>query len=95
MDEGPLRAGSVIGSVFDERSQPLAGARVQILGGATKRVFHDLRVDSRGRFQLPKLKPGKYRLGISADGHNLHLWDLEVVPRGVARTLRVQLSLGS
>lgn len=95
VDEGPLRAGTITGVVVDNSNRPLTSARVQILGGSTKRVFHDIRTGEKGRFDIPRLKPGKYRMGISSPGFNLHLWDLEIVTRGVSRTLRVQLSLGT
>jgi hypothetical protein len=90
-EEGPLRAGSVMGTVFRADGEPLPQARIHILGGDRKRVFQEVRSDSRGRFTLPRLAPGVYRMGISAENFHLHLWDLTIVKNGVSRNLTVRI----
>jgi len=91
----PVRATKLSGAVFDVLGAPLPGARVQVQIRGEETLLVDMTADNSGRFRLPKLRPGHYWLGVSADGFNLHVWDLRIVRLGWMKMLRPKLTIGT
>jgi len=56
--------GTVTGRVVDAHGQPIAGARVTVVGETDAEAA----TDEKGEFRL-ELTPGEYRLQFEADGH--------------------------
>lgn len=69
---GPLPAqdvaGAIAGRVVDPSAAPLAGVRV-VASGTALQGARSAATDGEGRFRLPALPPGTYRLELSRAGH--------------------------
>lgn len=83
-------AGNITGRVVDAAGAPLAGAAVYI--DQSDQPHHDIAAITAadGSFRLSGLRPGKYRLGIHAEG----LGGLGSVQLIDARTSSAEISLG-
>jgi Carboxypeptidase regulatory-like domain len=64
-----LRAdgGSVYGQLTDPQGKPVVDASISLLQNRGSRI-QDVRSDSDGRFELPSLQPGNYKIVASAPG---------------------------
>ncbi|MGB0678208.1 MAG: carboxypeptidase regulatory-like domain-containing protein [Polyangiales bacterium] len=81
--------GSVAGVVQDAEGQPLAGARVVVVG-------HDPAIettsDEAGRYTLQNVKPGKVQLRVEAEGYEPFTIEVEVSAGGSIETKTAQLT---
>lgn len=59
--------GSIVGKVFEKHGGPLAGARVSVSNIKTG-VASSVATDVNGQFMVENLRPGAYKVSISADG---------------------------
>ena len=82
--------GVLDGRVTDPSGAPLAGARVVATRAATAST-REATTDSAGRFALPSLAPGQYRLSIEASGFAAR--HLEAVSVEVGRRVPVEAVL--
>jgi hypothetical protein len=81
--------------VVDPAGEGIRWARVQVQLRGSDIILRDIEAGRKGRFHLPLLKPGRYWLGVSAPGFNLHVWELELRDHAGTKALRVELSLGT
>lgn len=95
VDEGSLKARRLRVLVLDPSGASISGARVQVQRKRKSGIFREFTTgeDGMARVLIPA---GRYWLGISSPGFNLHYWDLTIRPFGFAWTnLRIPLSLGT
>jgi len=74
VDPAP-RFGFISGSVVDNEDRPLSGAKVELMGPATR----ELTTNAEGAFAAPDLPPGTYRIRVDADGFLLSMTEEQVV----------------
>ncbi len=65
IDYGPLVIRDVMGTVTD--SQPVPKACIGVFTGTDHKLVTTTESDEDGRFSLPDLSPGRYRLVVKAD----------------------------
>jgi len=80
------KTGTLDGLVTGSAGKPIAGAKVQVLDSAGKKIASAV-TDKAGKFSLPNLKPGQYRLLI---GEDVEL-KLTVSNNGLTTNLKVVL----
>ena len=80
------KTGTLDGVVTGSDGKPISGAKVKVLDSAGKEVASAV-TDKAGKFSLPNLKPGQYRLLI---GKDVEL-KLTVADNGVTTNLKVVL----
>ena|SRR5690348_4425467 len=90
-----VRASKLSGVVLDPSGAAIPHATVQVQEHGSTHMAVDAKADDNGQFVLPKLKAGRYWLGVSSQGFNLHVWDIEIKPRAGLKRLPVHLSLGT
>jgi hypothetical protein len=61
------RADTLAGTVKDPSGAVVAGARIEITGGALSQAL-ELSTDGAGRFEAPQLAPGRYTVRVSMEG---------------------------
>ena len=93
--EGVLLAAKLQGNVIDPSGSAIPHARIQVQRHNSERMITDTTADGRGRFSIPNLQPGRYWLGVSSYGFNLHIWDVQIEKRAGLKRLTVTLSLGT
>jgi hypothetical protein len=86
------RGGGIVGSVRDARGAPVAGARVVALS-ETARDGAEAAADASGRFELRRLRAGRYRLMAHAFGRTSDAGEVTVVDGAVADA-RVSVARG-
>jgi hypothetical protein len=91
----PIRAAKLVGTVLDQSDETIPGARVQLQIQGSKSILVDIAAGADGQFQLSKVQPGAYWLGISAPGFNLHVWDLRIVRFWGTKKLNPKLTVGT
>ncbi len=87
---GQILAGSLTGTIVDSAGARVAGAKVAITEAGTSLERH-ASADSSGAFRLDNLRPGRYRLSVSAKGFDDAASDVDVMVssvRDVTVTLR-------
>jgi hypothetical protein len=70
-------------------------AQVQVQKQGRNELLRNLNTDGRGQFKLRGLRPGRYWLGISISGFNLHYLRLTITRSGGDAKVRIPLSLGT
>ena len=93
--EGALRASRVTGIVRSAARKIVPKARVQIQQEGQRNILIDRPVGRDGRFRLPNIPPGKYWLGISSPGFNLHYWHVTIVREARQKIVRTELTVGT
>jgi hypothetical protein len=93
--EGAIQASRVKGLVEDGAGSVFPNAWVQLQIKGQPEVLLNMQVDDKGRFKVPKLRPGGYWLGVTCNGFNLHYWDLTVKPGSGTKFLHVVLTPGT
>jgi beta-lactamase regulating signal transducer with metallopeptidase domain/protocatechuate 3,4-dioxygenase beta subunit len=92
------KAGSIVGAVTDRSGKLLPGGTVTLVP-ATPSPGHDhlypiARVDETGRFRIPSVVPGTYRLYAWEQFENTAHWNLEFMRLFESRGERVTISEG-
>jgi hypothetical protein len=87
---GQILAGSLTGAIVDTAGARVAGARVELVEVETSLARHSSS-DASGAFRLDNLRPGRYRLTVSAKGFEDAVSEVDVMVssvRDVTVTLR-------
>ena len=74
------KEGAISGQVKDQDGNPVAGARVEIMGALSTVTLSD----ASGLFAMVDAPPGTYRVRVTAAGYLMQLIELEVAPRDTA-----------
>ena len=85
---------SVTGEVVDQNGGAVVGAEV-VMTETERSVPHQTTTDSAGRYVLPNLPVGPYRLNVTASGFKTHVQTGIVLQVGDNSTLNVSLELGT
>jgi Peptidase family M1 domain/Carboxypeptidase regulatory-like domain len=78
----------ISGTVYDPSGAVIAGARIEITGGALTQPIA-LSSDAVGNFQSPDLKPGKYSLRVMHDGFETLVRQFDVPTQPLELTLSI------
>ncbi len=92
--QGKLVASKVEIVVVDPSGAPVQ-ARIQVEAIGTGKIIVDKYADEQGRAKLGRLRSGKYWLGVSARGFNLHYWRFSKSRSHPKKILGVTLSVGT
>ena len=94
----PARAqqfnGTLRGTVQDSTGGVLPGAQVSVVEIATN-DSRQLTTDAQGRWVLPNLKPGTYRIVVTLDGFKTAALDQVKLDVGAIREVEVTLEVGA
>jgi hypothetical protein len=93
--EEVVRAATLEGDILDPSGSAIPHATVQIQAHNSSQMIIDEKADYRGHFIIPRLKTGRYWLGVSSYGFNLHVWDIQIERRAKLKKLTVKLSVGT
>lgn len=69
--EATAQSGAIIGTVLDEKKEPMIGATIIVLEG--KVVKGGTATDVDGTYMVKPLAPGRYDLKVTANGYKTHL----------------------
>ena len=86
--------GSIVGSVRDAAGALVPGAAVSVVNEATG-VEISRESDKAGEYQVPSLRPGKYRITVDEAGFSLNVQNDVVVSVGTPRRVDIALAAGS
>jgi Carboxypeptidase regulatory-like domain len=93
--EEKLVASDLAIQIGDIGSSPMPNATVQLENQSKHILVLDKKADGDGKFRVRGIPPGKYWLGFSAPGYNLHYWTLTVPKSSKKAQLLVQLTVGT
>jgi hypothetical protein len=94
-NEEIILAGKLEGNVVDPSGAAIAHAAIQLQKHDSEQMVVDTKADDKGHFSINNLPPGRYWLGVSSYGFNLHIWDVQIKRRAGTKHITVTLSLGT
>ena len=78
---------AIVGTVADSASQPLSGAAITVKNGTGQATLTGSLADTKGKFRIEGLAPGKYHLHISYIGYKPHEQDVQLEAAGSVANL--------
>lgn len=93
-DDADFLPGAIVGRVFDEKGEPVAGAFVRLVYASPRGLLVVARTetDRRGGFEFPRVRPGQY--GVQAAKRGVGEGAARVAVRE-GQTVRVRIELSA
>ena len=95
VDYGPLKVSRVGGTATDQSGAPVPSACVLLFTERSHKLLSKVETDGDGRFNLPKVKNGRYRLVVKSYGFSSANVPIVVTAGAGGTQLAVHMKMGA